>query len=206
MIVDACKTIIKEIVQRFKSFDAELPIKLEVFIQPGMLTRDMAVRKKISVVGESAVHSQNENSGDGDVGAAILAVGDLIKVAVSSPRDGWLNLYNLGSGGTVQHLVPANVKDGGVFLKAGETFVVNQTSWKEGGPRTCETGLPETFLAVVTETRFIIKLSDLHILLAGQENYIGMRGGFGEVKERKGVPFCLPVEEWGYSILQLDVK
>lgn len=198
--------MVEEIMDRFEISGASWPIRLEVVVERGETARTRGFQKPFSGVAQTVESKQQivEEDGISPPGQGLI-VGDVIRCRIRSPYDGWLHLFNLGSGGEIQYLVPSRPDDPGLFLRAGQVVRINSKPWREDGPPTAVSGLPETFLAVVTREKMPVRLSDLHLLLADKEKYIGTRGGFSGVQDVGSVPFDLPADSWGYAILKMEV-
>src|SRR6185312_4354837 len=90
-----------------------------------------------------------------------LRLGHELHVVVTSPRRGYLHLFNLGSSGDVRRMLPR--PDGApVLLEPGCAHLASpahSTPWVENGPLN---GHPERVLAVVTAEPRALAASCLH--------------------------------------------
>ena len=148
--------------------------------------------------------------GGRDPGDGPLRVGDELALRVRSPRDGYLHLFNAGTGGVVARLFPsADFAGIGNRIEAGAWYAAPGNlipaaffpcgAWIENGPVTEDTGLRERFVAILTDDP--LRLSP-DCLPGGA---VRTRGGFAAVEEEVVSLSALPEGRWLMAEIAFDV-
>jgi hypothetical protein len=136
-----------------------------------------AVRVRLFAWGGKPAKSVNELAAAAPGGASALRVGDDIHVIVDAPVSGYLWVFNLGSSGEVDRIVPERLEPAAA-VKAGQSYLVSTgaaiapvssepppaSPWMEQGPAN---GFPERILAIVTAENTPLAPSSLHPAWSG---------------------------------------
>ena len=142
----------------------------------------------------------------------VLRIGDKMTLRLKSPRSGYLTLFNIGTSGRVSKIFPhpafgttqKRIDAGRVYMLPGELMpadVLPDGVWKETGPLSQLNGLPESVVAIVTDTPV-----DLDEQCFGAGSRMLTRGGFAAVEESISSILDLPAGSWIWGGVEAVVE
>lgn len=148
----------------------------------------------------------------GRPGSIVLPVGTSFNMELVSVLSGYATLINFGSDGNCLRLVPWQ-NEPSLSVRAGQTVGIRdpelvrkynqKASFRLQGPSTEETGLPERFLAIVSQTVEVFDPNDLsRRFVPGVNARAGFGGGVDTGKSRL---FSLPLTDWEFGYVSCDV-
>jgi len=128
---------------------------------------------------------------------------------------GYLQVFNLGSSGEVNQLIPDRAQPA-VWVEAGQTYLVSTgaaiapvsaerpplSPWVEQGP---VNGFPERILAVVTSANLALAPRDLHPGWSGPTSTAARKStGFGAPRV-EAVLSARPMGSWSWGVAEAAV-
>jgi hypothetical protein len=207
---------IKEFLSMLHSAKGELgSVRLKALHwEPSENARDVGTKKKVITAG-SACGSSGTCRYDG-----VLRIGEIIEFVITSPRSGFVHLYDLGTSGTVLRLGPSQEYPDNRVEKDVEFTIPSARicplpagqTWQVTGPTTAATGEPERLLVLVTQEDGAIAIEDLHPGLTGRDLYTRSAKGLPGVrgfaaKPKVDIPglFRLAPDQYDFGLIELQV-
>jgi hypothetical protein len=140
-----------------------------------------------------------------------FAVGESIRLDVRPDRDGFLQVWNLGTSGRVKRLLPCpelgvhecRVEAGRPCSLPGALLPLPPPNdrIRVCGPTTAETGRNDILLVILTRVPVTID----PVALGAARPAFSTRGGFAAAEEGSSSLSDLPDEDWTYGLLETEV-
>ena len=145
----------------------------------------------------------------------VFSVGEYVRLVVRSPIDGYLHIFDLGTDGTCDRLIPSPRHcDNRVVSGREHSFPENLPedigwpmpgSFELQGPTSAASGQPNRLLAVVTADDLTMDARHVHPAL--QQRVRSTREvGKPQVRFESSRLLNLPPERWEYGLLELEVR
>lgn len=174
-----------------------------------------AVRVRLFAGGGARADSVNELIAALPGGTSALRVGDELHVVVDSPVSGYLWVFNLGSSGEVNRIVPDRIQPA-ARVAGGQSYLVSTgaaiapvsaqplppSPWVEQGP---VNGFPERILAIVTTENTPLAPCSLHPAWNGSGPPRNRpAGGFGSPRIEATLG-GRPISGWAWGVAEAAV-
>lgn len=178
---------------------------IEAEFQPG----DRGIRGRGSFASRSATRDGNtrpssvktEEDRTSSTVDGKLYLGEVVRFSLTVLRDGYLRLFNFGSGGKCSLLFPHHSAVSGQVSAGSRQHLPDAENWFEvTGPTTDNSGQPDRLFALWLAVPAIRSVADLDPRLKLRE--CGRGGpGFGAPRLERSPLFSLAPEEWDYGLL-----